>query len=292
MIEEEYYGNAAHENAGCAERGDSVSMKEENSFVTYLPEDRVIYEKLLRTVFRERAAAKTIGDLLLYVGTHFLGAPYATDTLETEGEESLVINLREFDCVTFVENSLVIAGIIKSGETSFAHYACRLKMVRYRNGVLKGYPSRLHYFTDWLYDNGKKGVVKEVTGEIGGKEVHKEIDFMTGHPEKYPGLRAAESYRKMRAVEKRLSLRPYFLLPKTEVRDSEEMIQNGDIIAITARREGLDVLHVGLAHRIGKRMHLLHASETEGKVVVSRTTLHEYLRRSTARSGIMVARAL
>jgi hypothetical protein len=47
---------------------------------------------------------------------------------------------------------------------------------------------------------------------------------------------------------------------------------------------------VGLAARVKNRIHLLHASSTEGKVVLSKKTLYRYLMQSKVRSGIMVVR--
>ena len=70
----------------------------------------------------------------------------------------------------------------------------------------------------------------------------------------------------------------------------EDRIRDGDLIAITTNKEGFDVQHVGLAERVKNRIHLLHASSTEGKVALSQKTLYRYLMESRARSGIMVAR--
>ena len=74
------------------------------------------------------------------------------------------------------------------------------------------------------------------------------------------------------------------------MRRFEDRIEDGDIIAVTSNVEGLDVQHVGLAARVKNRIHLLHASSSEGKVVLSKKTLYRYLMQSRTRSGIMVAR--
>jgi hypothetical protein len=70
----------------------------------------------------------------------------------------------------------------------------------------------------------------------------------------------------------------------------EEQIRDGDLIAMTTNTEGLDVQHVGFAVRVKNRIHLLHASSKEGKVVLSKKTLYRHLMQSKVRSGIMVAR--
>jgi hypothetical protein len=155
---------------------------------------------------------------------------------------------------------------------------------------LQGYSSRLHYFSDWIHDNQKKGIVRDVTAEIGARPLRKAVTFMTTHPDLYPPLENAANLRRMKSVEKAISTRPLFIIPKKALRRLENRICDGDLIAITTNTEGLDVQHVGLAARVKNRIYLLHASSMEGKVVLSKKTLYRYLMESRARSGIMVAR--
>ena len=65
---------------------------------------------------------------------------------------------------------------------------------------------------------------------------------------------------------------------------------DGDIIAITTNLPGLDVAHVGIAEYINGKLHLLHASSTLGKVVVSEEPLRQMLRNHKSWSGIRVVR--
>ncbi len=155
---------------------------------------------------------------------------------------------------------------------------------------MQGYSSRLHYFSDWIHDNQKKGIVRDVTAEIGGRPFRKTINFMTTHPDLYPPLKDAANLRRMKSVERTISRRSLYFIPKKIVRTLEDRIHDGDLIAITTNTEGLDVQHVGLAVRVKNRIHLLHASSAERKVVLSKQTLYRYLMQSRARSGIMVAR--
>jgi hypothetical protein len=155
---------------------------------------------------------------------------------------------------------------------------------------LQGYSSRLHYFSDWIHDNQKKGVVRDVTAKIGGRPLRKAITFMTTHPDFYPSLKNTAKLRRMKSIEKTISRRSLFFIPKKTLGRLEDRIRDGDLIAITTNTKGLDVQHVGLATRVKNRIHLLHASSTEGKVVLSKKTLYRYLMQSKVRSGIMVAR--
>ena len=133
-------------------------------------------------------AEKPIGDVIAEIGKSFIGTDYLAHGLEKDGDEQLVINLTGLDCTTFLENSLVLARCIKKGKTTFKDYEKELQFVRYRDGKIDKYPSRLHYFSDWIYDNVKKGVVKDVTEETGGEKIKFKINFMSTHPDSYKQL--------------------------------------------------------------------------------------------------------
>lgn len=254
--------------------------------------DEKIFEELIRVLHKRKVLTASPGQLMLEIGKFFLGKPYGVATLETKGAERLVVNLREFDCFTFVETVVTLAWCLKSRQKSFEPFRRRLKKIRYRNGLLQGYTSRLHYFSDWIYDNQKKGFVRNVTAGMRGRPFRKTINFMTTHPEFYPLLKNEANLRRMKSVEKSISRRLFYYIPKKFVRILEDEIQDGDVIAITTNTEGLDVQHVGFAVRVKNRIHLLHASSAEGRVVLSRQTLCRYLMQNRSRSGIMVARVV
>ena len=258
----------------------------------FLPADREIFKALLEKARERGDSARPVGDLIVEVGLLFLGARYEAGTLEQKGPERLVVNLRAFDCVTFVENAVVLAGMIRAGKTAFGDYAAALERIRYRGGRRDGYPSRLHYFTDWLRDNGRKGVIREITREFGGIPFRKAFHELTDHREDHPPLRAAAAFRQMRIVEAACSRRTLHCIPKSDVAGIAKRIENGDIIAVATDADGIDVSHTGIAvHRRG-RIHLLHASGRAGKVVLSDITLHRYLQARRARTGIIVGRAM
>ncbi len=252
--------------------------------------DRTIFEKLIRFQGLKDASAKDPGRLILEIGRLFLGMPYGEQILGREADEHLIINLREQDCVTFVENVIALATQVVSGEKSFEAFQGLVQKIRYRQGRLEGFSSRLHYFSDWIYDNQKKGFVRDVTAEIGGRPFQKVVNFMTTHPDLYPALKDAETHRRTDSVEKRISKRSVSFISKKRLSRLEERILDGDIIAVTTTREGLDVQHAGLAARVKNRIHLLHASRAEGRVALSPKTLYGYLMGSRDSSGIMVAR--
>ncbi len=231
------------------------------------------------------------GALVAAVARSFLGAPYLARPLERPGPERLVVNVSAFDCVTYVETVLALARVLSPDGASTDAFVRALEYIRYRGGRIDGYASRLHYFTDWIRDNRAKGVICDLTPQIGGAPWDKRVDYMTAHRDRYPPLADDETFRRMASVESELTAMPKHHLPRERVRAQEDLILDGDILAVTAAQPGMDVLHVGFALRRRGRVHLLHASETAGRVDVSPETLHRYLHRRQSRTGLLIARA-
>ena len=256
------------------------------------PRDRRIFASLLETVHRRNVPGHSVGKLAAEIGTCLLETPYAAGTLERRGPEELVVNLRRMDCFTLVENALALARLIRSGKSAFEDYAAELAQIRYRQRRLAGYASRLHYFSDWIFDNQRKGIVQDITRLLGGQPSLKKIGFMTRNADRYPPLGNPHIFRQVREQEKKMSRRTRCLLPKGFVKQADGRIADGDLIAVTTSTEGLDVMHAGLAVRIRGRIHLLHASVAARKVVISQETLDRYLAGSANRTGILVARAV
>ncbi|MBP8980316.1 MAG: DUF1460 domain-containing protein [Syntrophobacterales bacterium] len=177
-----------------------------------------------------------------------------------------------------------------SPERLAVSFAALLRTLRYRDGVIAGFASRLHYFSDWLGENERKGLIRNVTARLGGRPAPKVMDFMTQHRELYPPLGNADIRREIWEIERRLSASPRPVLTKEEIALWEGKITPGDLVAIATHEEGLDVTHAGLAIRRGGRLHLLHASSQAGRVIISPETLAAYLEAQDNRAGIIVAR--
>ena len=230
------------------------------------------------------------GKTLIAVGKTFLGTPYVAKTLEIGETETLVINLQGLDCTTYVENVLAFGLMLQNEETLFEDYINELETIRYKNGKLDGYASRLHYFSEWIANNEKKGLLKDITSEIGGTEIIKEINFMSSHRDLYPFLKDDVNFEKIKASENYLNNQAICILPQDQIEANEHLIQSGDVIALTTSIEGLDITHTGISSREKDgRIHLLHASSS-GEVKVSELPLVEYLKKVKNNTGIMVAR--
>lgn len=246
--------------------------------------------------FWEYAAQEKLQELpvdqrLVLIGKFFLGSPYKSGTLNVVREEMPVINLRQFDCVTFVENTLALAFLEKYEEASLPQFVDNILKLRYRGGKIEDYTSRLHYSSDWLYEMKRLHYVEDVTQEAGGIPYALKVGFMSEHPAKYPALAAdAKLVRKMKDIETAVNARSYYYVPKAEIGKMSRKIRSGDIVLITTNIKGLDTSHLGIAVKNGKRTFLMHASSGAGKVVVTTVPLEDYMKEIKSQTGIMIAR--
>ncbi|NPD91307.1 N-acetylmuramoyl-L-alanine amidase-like domain-containing protein [Xylanibacter muris] len=236
------------------------------------------------------------------VARRLTGVPYVASVLErgvtARGlKERMVVNLRELDCTTLVETVTAVTLCRRAGVKSFEGYVGMLEKLRYRDGCNSGYVSRLHYFTDWIKDNGKMGFVRETNcSGIPFNSVQTiSLNYMTTHPQSYRALRENASLVPLiRKTEKALNGLQFRYIPKNMVAHSSvrKFVRDGDIIAITCRKAGLDIAHVGFAVWHEDGLHLLNASSIHHKVVEEPMTLSEYLKKHPSHTGIRVVRIL
>jgi hypothetical protein len=255
--------------------------------------DEEIFQRKLELAKSNNLSDRPLGEIIDAVGRSFLGTTYVAHSLEVPGEERLVVNLRAFDCLTFVESTLAISRCIRTRTASFESFRNELQQVRYRHGLIDGYPSRLHYFSEWIRDNELKNIVKEVTGELGGKAYRKTLKFMSTHRSSYAQLENEDVVQRIEATEKEISRHSLHMIPRHAVRKGERAMRSGDIVALATSREGIDVSHTGLAVVSEGRVRYLHAPLSGGTVQMSPGSLSEYVQQGAGSLiGIMVARPL
>ncbi len=252
------------------------------------PENREAVSQKITEI--QRLNSSSTGEELIEIGKTFLGTPYVAKTLEGNEKETLVVELQGLDCTTFVENVLAFGLVRQKKEPDFDAFVTELERIRYRKGRLDGYGSRLHYFTEWIYDNEKKGLIEDITSSLGGEIIHKELHFMTGHRTLYPALKNDNAFEALKKTEKAISKNPLCVLSVETLIQNENLLASGDIIALATSIDGLDVTHTGFAIRMpDNRIHLLHASAS-GAVEISDKPLSEYLKGIRHNTGIIVAR--
>ena len=255
--------------------------------------DSILFQKFLRFAAKEKLEKKPAGERVAAVGRFFLGTPYVAYTLEAPGPERLQINLHGLDCTTLVENALALSRLLISDNQDFKTYMELLTAIRYRDGKLDGYPSRLHYASDWLTNNIQKGFLQTTDMGCNAEMLHPQVSFMSTHPNAYAALKADSLLISVVAAQEvKINQLLFVYLPKNKVTDRAACIKNGDIIAITTSYPGLDFSHLGIAIRQKGKIYLLHASSTGKKVMISEMSLSEYLAGIKKHTGIVVVRPL
>ena len=255
--------------------------------------DSIIFRTFLDYAAREKITEKETGERVISIARFFLDTPYIASTLEVDGPEGLRVNLRALDCTTFVETVLALHNVLKVPGPDYGTYKQILTLIRYRDGVIRGYPSRLHYTTDWLSDNQGKGFLYPVDMGRASMPLRPEVNFMSAHPDFYPALKLNPGFvDEMADHEKRINGLSLKYLPKDKLTTEASFIHTGDIIAITSAVKGLDFSHLGFALRENGVVYLIHASSSGKKVLISDQSLKEYLSGIRNYTGIVVARPL
>lgn len=258
--------------------------------ITFEPRDREILENILSRFVSEKEIP--ISELLVKIGISFCETPYVAHTLE-KSPENLLINLRELDCTTFAENCLAITRTVKGKNPSFKSFTDELRKIRYRNGLIENYTSRIHYFSDWIFENGVKKRIRDVNEEIAKIPYPLQVNFMSKHPESYKQLKENTALLPVIVNQENIiSKRKMHYIPEDQINKFEESLKDGDIAGITTNIKGMDIQHVVILMRKNGKIHMLHASQTAGKVLISDETLEDYLLKSKSATGIMVARPI
>ena len=230
----------------------------------------------------------------LHFAKKMLGVPYVAGTLDGNDEEQLVVHVDQLDCTTFVETVLALSIADKRAARSFDGFKKALTDVRYRDGVLDGYASRLHYFSDWIRNNERMGFIKECTSETACSQP-KELwlDFMTTHVDSYlPMKKNPALVEVMAALEKNWQGTVVSYIPKEKLNLSPEelKIKDGDILAMVTNIKGLDIVHVGFAFWKDNQLHLLHASSVAKKVIEDPQTQYVSSKKTKAHIGVRAIR--
>ncbi len=285
-------------NSGSKEKKQKRELKssdkpeEKLSDVAMTPEDTLIFVSVVEWAQTTKLTEKSLDSVIIEVALFFQGSPYVANTLEQEGPEQLVVNLREFDCATYVESVLALSFCISSGDMTFSDFLRELQSLRYRHGVIDQYTSRLHYYSEWIVNNQNKGLLKVVSEDFGDEDFEIHVNFMSNNPEKYPTLADnPEFVEKISGFEGQISKETFKMVSEEEIENVQNQIRNGDIIAFTSGIEGLDILHLGFAIHTGEgELRFIHASTNGNKVRISEKILSEYVHQRKDCPGIIVVR--
>ena len=245
----------------------------------------------------KNAASQPSGtNLIIYIAEQLKGIPYVAHTLEPNNNERLIINLRQLDCTTFVEQVAALYLCVKERKTTFADYCKMLQKLRYEGGAEPHYTKRLHYYSSWIEDKKSMDICKEIQSPNPPftKVQRLSLNWMTTHVNDYRMLKNNPSWvPQIRKMEQKMEGRQYRYIPKEQIKNTRLLrntIKDGDIIAIITNKKGLDTQHLGFAlwHKDG--LHLLNASSIHKKVIDEPMTLRTYLYKHPSMPGVRIIR--
>ena len=255
----------------------------------------------LRSTGMTRRSAP-LGPRAIRVGELAIGTPYEPFTLEAyikaggdpKELEPLTLWLTKFDCVTLVESCLAVARASDDGmKPTWQKFSREMERMRYRGGKREGYASRLHYFSEWISDGEKRGLVRDLGKELGGVNDTRPLRFMTEHRSSYPALADDKVFAAIGEMEKRLDGSPRWVVATDRIPEIQDRIQTGDVLAFATAIPGIDVTHAAFAYRGNDGvLRVLHAPLSGGAVEITRSTLPDYVAKIRRSTGILIARPL
>ena len=260
-------------------------------------EGQDVFTRIVGKAAAENWKALPIGELIGKIAMELKGTPYVGFTLElSKDQEYCVVNLKGLDCVTFFEDSLGLARMLKRGKSTPADLIAEVQTTRYRGGKIGDFTTRLHYTTDWFVDNQEKGVVRILTPELPGAEPFtQKVGIMSQHPENYRQLAAhPELIPAIRGYEEKINARSLKYLPMARLAAAEHLLQTGDIVGVATTEEGIDIAHTGLCIKDEEGVvHFMDASSSRSRMRVTlEPEISKCLNWSSKLTGVMFARPL
>jgi hypothetical protein len=249
------------------------------------------FQRVINRAKGESISEKPMGEIMQNIALDFLGSAYKAGLLDKTQQEELFISLLQFDCVLFVETVLALSRNIVLHQYQYQDLAKQITNLRYRSGKIDGYCSRLHYFSDWIDDNQKRGHVQDITQQLGGISLNKTLNFMSNNRQSYQQLKTNNiNYQCIKEVEANLQQSSLTYIPTNKIKNIYPHLQPGDIIGVVTNIAGLDTTHTGLVYRQGKQTGLIHASPA-GSVTIA-PDLEKYISNVDRAIGIFIVRPL
>jgi hypothetical protein len=261
----------------------------------------------LRFQFKEQKWQNLeVGDRIQAIAEQFLGEHYQANLLEQSSTEQPFISLHQFDCVLFLETILALTTVLSKNSDnteplsssisqSESELFTAIQRYRYRDGKIDGYCSRLHYFSDWILDNQRRGNVDRIVQDPGSTALMRPLNFMSNNWQKYPPLVKNPALRDCIAqsetkISDQLKTSALRYIPTQELRSQESKLRSGDLVGIVTNMNGLDVTHSGFLYRKHSKLQtgLIHASIRSG-IKIS-PDLERYVMGVEGAIGIVVAR--
>ena len=195
--------------------------------------------------------------------------------------------------MTLVESCLAIARAARTGAPTWERFGREVERMRYRDGKRGDYTSRNHYFSEWISDGARRGLVRDLGAELGGEQDARPLRFMTEHRKSYPALADDRVFASIGTMERRLDGQARHVVSTARIAQVADRLQTGDVLAFATSIPGLDVTHSAMAYRDREGvLRVLHAPLSGGSVEITKTTLPEYVAAIKRSTGILVARPI
>ena len=236
---------------------------------------------------------KSVPELMIIVAKQMLGTEYVAGTLEKVPEQ-LVVSLTQTDCILFVESCLAMSLNAKKGIFHPDSLCATIQSLRYRNGKVDGYASRIHYTSEWIRQGEARGIFREITDVLSGDNLSgQRFSYMSEHSDAYRQLKGNPA-EVARIAQMEASLNQhtdYFVIPKEAVSKMEHLLKDGDILGFNSTVKGLDIAHVALVyHKENGQVGFIHASQADGKVVIDEKSIADYVNSRKSNNGIRIVR--
>lgn len=231
------------------------------------------FDRILAKALDQKWDSLPIGLCMGRIGMELEGTPYVAFTLELDKDQEVcAVNLTGLDCVTFFEDTLNFARMLKKGGRTPQDLLAEVTFTRYRGGKLGDFTSRLHYTTDWFYDNEKKGVVKLIDADLpGAEDFRQKVGIMSEMPNNYRQLKAhPEMIPTIVRLEDQINSRTLKYIPLNKLETAQSQLQTGDIVGICTSVQGIDIAHTGMVFVDDKNLpHFMDASSSKSKMKVT-----------------------
>lgn len=236
---------------------------------------------------------KSVPELMIIVAKQMLGTEYVAGTLEKVPEQ-LTVSLTQTDCILFVESCLAMALNAKKGIFHPDSLCATIQSLRYRDGKVDGYASRIHYTSEWIRQGEARGIFREITDVLSGDNLSgQRFSYMSEHSDAYRQLKGNPA-EVARIAQMEASLNQhtdYFVIPKEAVSKMEHLLKDGDILGFNSTVKGLDIAHVALVyHKENGQVGFIHASQADGKVVIDEKSIADYVNARKSNNGIRIVR--
>src|SRR5260370_5428373 len=207
------------------------------------------FEMLVTKAEHDGWRSRPLGERMVLVGKALLGTPYRSFPLEIDDRiEAPSVDLLAMDCWTFYEIALGFSRMLELKSSGYTprDLLAMIEMDRYRGGHCNGlYTSRLHFLEDWIYDNERRGLVKNLSVSLGGVPMRgrylnemsrywRSSRYLRHNPNLVPAIRN---------MEETVASRMVYHIPRERVAAIETKIRSGDIICITGRGPEVFTVH-------------------------------------------------